>query len=711
MVILKKTFLLLFFILLFSNTNVLFAQIDFPAFISDNMVLQQQTTAPIWGWGKPGENISITCSWDGANYQSTADSVGRWHCKVKTPKAGGPYKLTINNQEIKNILIGEVWICSGQSNMQWALDQTENSSEEIKKANYPQIRLFYGARQISDKPLDNCYGFWTECSPNTAQSFSAVAYYFGKKIHNELQVPIGLIHTSWGGTPAQAWIKKEVLQSDPDFNIYYERQRNNEMNAEPGSLPVNSNSPSRLYNAMIHPYIPFAIKGAIWYQGESNTGEAILYEKLFTTMITNWRNDWDQGDFPFYFVQLAPFNYQTPLVGAILRDSQRKSLKLINTGMAVTMDIGNPEDIHPRNKLDVGERLALWALSKDYNQNEIVFSGPLFKSISLEGNSIRVHFNNTGSGLYSKNEELTHFEIAGSDKIFYPAKALIDNETVFVISDKVSNPIAVRYAFHNTDEPNLFNIEGLPASSFRSDNWPIITETVAIKSNYNPNKGGFQIDLKTDNDDTVIKYTIDGTIPNQNSAIYNAPFVVESSTLIQARAFVDGTPSVSITKSEIKKHKATGSSITYINKYDDKYKGSGELELVNSLRGSKIFNDGRWQGFEENDLEVILDLGNIESINKVSLGCLQSIDSWIFFPNRIFVYTSEDGKSFNLVKELENDISDKIHGNLLNTFALEIENTSTRFIKIIADNIGTCPDWHKGAGGKAWLFVDEIVIE
>ncbi len=210
---------------------------------------------------------------------------------------------------------------------------------------------------------------------------------------------------------------------------------------------------------------------------------------------------------------------------------------------------------------------------------------------------------------------------------------------------------------------------------------------------------------------SVIRYTIDGTIPNQHSAIYKTTFNVESSTLIQARAFVNGAPSVSITKSELKKHKATGASITYINKYDDKYKGSGELELVNSLRGSKIFNDGMWQGFEEKDLEVVIDLGNMESINKVSLGCLQSIDSWIFFPKKILVYTSEDGKSFNPVKELVNNISDKMEGNLLNTYALEFENTLTRFVKIIADNIGTCPDWHKGAGGKAWLFVDEIIIE
>ncbi len=501
MAILKKTFIIFFFCLLFSNINIIFAQIEFPAFISDNMVLQQQTKAPIWGWGKPETKINITCSWDMKQYQTTADSDGRWQCKVKTPTAGGPYKLKINNQEIKNILIGEVWICSGQSNMQWSLEQSEKGPEEIEIANYPEIRLFYAARMISDKPLDDCYGEWVECTPNSARTFSAVAYYFGKKIHNEIKVPIGLIHTSWGGTPAQAWIKKEVLQSDPDFKIYYDRQKSNEMHAAPGSLPVNSNSPSRLYNAMIHPFIPFAIKGAIWYQGEANTSEAILYEKLFTSMITNWRNDWGQGDFPFYFVQLAPFNYKTPLVGAMLRDSQRKSLKLINTGMAVTMDIGNPEDIHPRNKLDVGERLALWAISKDYNQKDVVFSGPLFKSISLEENSVRVHFNNIGSGLDSKNGELTHFEIAGSDNVFFPAKAQIDNETVLVNSEKVKDPLAVRYAFHNTDEPNLFNKEGLPASSFRSDNWPIITETVKITSNYNPNKGAFLIDLQTDNDE------------------------------------------------------------------------------------------------------------------------------------------------------------------------------------------------------------------
>jgi len=478
----KKVTGYLIVLALLLNALTLFAQIETPSFISDNMVLQQQTEAPIWGEAKPMSTVYINCSWDDVKYVTTANESGKWRIRVTTPKAGGPHTIKINDRIIQNILIGEVWLCSGQSNMEWALNsenqKTEGGAQEAENANYPNIRLFYAARQYGDIPQDVCHGNWVECSPSTAATFSATAYYFGKYLHNQLNVPIGLIHTSWGGSSAQAWVKEEVLKSDEDYAIYYEMQRQRELESEPGILPLDTDFPSVLYNAMIHPFIPYAIKGAIWYQGESNRGEAALYEKLFPTMIKNWRDDWQQGDFPFYFVQIAPYNYDDTRVGAMIRDAQRKSLKVKNTGMAVTLDIGNTEDIHPGNKADVGKRLALWALAKDYGKAELVYSGPLYKSFQVEKEKIKVYFEHAGSGLMAKNGELTHFEIAGIDEIFYPASAIIDGETVVLESDKVKKPVAVRFAFFNTDEPNFFNREGLPASTFRTDNWQISTEHI-----------------------------------------------------------------------------------------------------------------------------------------------------------------------------------------------------------------------------------------
>ncbi|MEN8193086.1 MAG: sialate O-acetylesterase [Bacteroidota bacterium] len=707
----KRTLFLSIFSLFLISTNTILSQTEFPSFISNNMVLQQQTEAPIWGWAEKGMKIKIQCNWEDSEYFAIADDTGKWQTKVKTPEAGGPFTITVNEDTIENVLIGEVWICSGQSNMKWELEKSIGGLEEIEKANYPEIRLFYAARQIGDKPQDDCYGNWVECTPKSASSFSAVAYYFGKKLYKELNVPIGLIHTSWGGSPAQAWVKEEIMKSDPDYQIYYDRQKKNELKAKPGILPLSQYSPSRLYNAMIHPLIPFAIKGAIWYQGESNRSEAILYEKLFPTMIKNWRDDWQQGNFPFYYVQIAPYNYNVPVEGALLRDAQRKTLSVPNTGMAVTMDIGNPNDIHPRNKVDVGERLALWALAKDYGKERIVFSGPLYNSIKSEGNKARIYFDYIGSGLMAKGEELTHFEIAGSDKIFYPAKAAIDGKTVLVKSEEVDNPVAVRYAFHNTDEPNLFNNEGLPASSFRTDDWIIVTDKSEISSNYQTEQNQFLVKIKTNTNSSEIRYTLDGTMPNQNSYLYDKAFSVSGPVTITSRVFVNKVPSVYVAQCEILQHKATGKKATYINKYSDKYSGGGEFALVNSMKGSDDFTDGFWQGFEGDDLEVIVDLEEELKISTVSIGCLQSIGAWIFFPKTLQIEVSKDGSNFEKVAQVTNNISKREEGDILEIFEAKVNNTSARYIKIVAENVGVCPEWHPGAGGKAWIFIDEIIIE
>lgn len=701
---------LFFFIAFFFLANSLFAQLRLPAIFNDNMVLQQQFDAPFWGWAKPGKKIIVTGSWNNIPVTAITGDNGNWELKVSTPKASGSYYVTINQDTIHNVLIGEVWICSGQSNMQWALDQAENAQEEIKDAKFSEIRLFYLARQLSDEPQKDCHAFWKECTPETAKDFSAVAYYFGKKLHKDLNVPIGLIHTSWGGSSAQAWVKEEVLRADPDYDIYFTRQIEKEMKAKRGALALDMQSPYRLYNAMLAPLIPFGIKGAIWYQGEANTGEAILYEKLFPTMIKNCRDDWAQGEFPFYYVQLAPFSYQTPLVGALLRDAQRKSLSVPNTGMAVIMDIGNPDNIHPVNKHDVGKRLAYWALAKTYKQNIAVYSGPLYKSMQVKGIKAVLSFDFTGSGLLIKKNMPNYFEIAGSNKAFYPADVELVDDNLVVSSKKVEKPLAVRYAFHNSDEASLFNKEGFPASSFRTDNWSIITESVKIYGDYDFEKRVFKIKMNGKDKNSLIRFTTNGSEPDINSQSYIQAFTLNKTTKIRARVFIDDIPSVIINERTFNYHLGLGKDIKLVSKYNSRYIAGGDKELINGKTGSNSFRDGVWQGYTGENFEVVVDLRKRERIQQISINFFQDEGSWIFLPEKVKFEGSVDGKNFEKVGEVINDISMEKSGTIIKSFNLKTNGINYRYLKVKADKV-ICPDWHPGAGNNAWLFVDEIIIE
>ncbi len=629
-------------------------KLKLPAVISDNMVLQQQSDVALWGWANPKAVIEITTSWSESKVTAKADVKGKWRTTIATPVAGGPYKISIRVKGadagivLQNILIGEVWICSGQSNMEWNFDLgVLNGDQELREANYPQIRLFHTRRDIAVSPNQDCVGRWQECNPNSVRYFSAVAYFFGRNLHKELNVPIGLINSSWGGTVAETWVSEEGLRPLKDFDerldflkltaknpesadrknkavldrywdkinsvdpwnqafksdydhsdwpemavpglwnskslanfdgvIWFRRDielptswagqnlvlelgaiddmdstwlngvkvggyetighyltkrvytvpasvvRSGKnvlavrvvdtgggggffspaeiMRIRPANAPetqaiplagnwhykvgpstsqmpplppineINQNDPTTLFNGMISPLIPFHIKGAIWYQGESNRMRYMQYQKLFPALIEDWRNQWAIGEFPFYWVQIAPFNYQGDKgEEAELRDSQRLTLKTPATGMAVTMDIATPNNIHPPNKQEVGRRLALWALAKNYKRGNIEYSGPLYREMKVEGSSIRLYFDHAGDGLATGPEGLDHFEIADSSGKFFPAKAVIDNDTLVVSSDKVKSPTAVRYAWGTIDEGTLFNKSGLPASSFSTQN-------------------------------------------------------------------------------------------------------------------------------------------------------------------------------------------------------------------------------------------------
>jgi sialate O-acetylesterase len=618
------------------------------------MVLQQGVELPVWGWAEPGERVAVIFNKTTIRVRTGND--GKWQVKFPALNAGGPYNMIIRGKnliELKNILIGEVWICSGQSNMQWRVDQSNNAEEEIAAANYPKIRFFTVPRAVAQSPQDDISsGEWVECSPETVAGFSAVGYFFGRDLHQELDVPIGLINTSWGGTVAETWISPNTISTDPDFKesliklqqldlesyrkakmdqikeilggdipkedqgmkgnepvwagldfndnswrsiktpMYWENQgyididgigwyrKDVQLNeeqtnanvtlhlgkvddsditffngieigkiegqydeervytidkkylrpgknviavrvhdtggnggiwgdpenqflaignekedisgewkfrisrAEVAEVNVGPNSyPTLLFNAMINPLIPYPIKGAIWYQGESNAGRAKQYQRVFPSLINDWRNHWNLGDFPFLFVSLANYTKAPEQPGesdwAELREAQTKTLSLPNTGMALAIDIGEADDIHPGNKQDVGKRLALNAFKIAYGK-DVVHSGPMYREVVFTNGKATIEFSETGSGLKVNDRYgyLKGFTLAGADRKFYWAKAeLLDDQTVVVFSEDVPNPVAVRYGWaNNPDDLNLYNMEGLPANPFRTDDWPGITK-------------------------------------------------------------------------------------------------------------------------------------------------------------------------------------------------------------------------------------------
>lgn len=466
----KINILLLFLSILLMSNGYTKAAIRFPAVIGDHMVLQQNTEVVLWGWADQGEPISVQATWlPGKNYTATAAADGKWNVKIPTPAAGGPYEMTFHSfsdrKTIKDVLIGEVWICSGQSNMEMPLkgftsQPVDGSNDIIAQSDNRQLRLFTVKRNTSWTPLPDCEGNWVLSVPKEAASFSAVAYMYGSYLQKVLKVPVGLIHSSWGGTPAEAWTDRETLEeSFKDIPVRILEKRIHR-------------SPSVLYNAMIHPLIPYTFRGVIWYQGEGNRKAPTQYRSLFPAMIANWRQKWGIGDFPFYFVQIAPYKYDDKKNSAELREAQLQTmLHTPNTGMAVTMDVGEYESIHPKNKTAVAKRLAYWALAKTYGMEGIEYCGPIFKAMQTEDNHAILEFDFAPNGLSSFGKPLDGFTIAGSDRKFYPAAAVIKGKNLIVSSDSVAQPVAVRYGWSNYAEGCLFNNAGLPASSFRTDNW------------------------------------------------------------------------------------------------------------------------------------------------------------------------------------------------------------------------------------------------
>jgi len=447
------------------------AETKLPSIFGENMVLQRDQELPVWGWDDAGREVTVTLGDSKATAKAAED--GKWQVKLPAMQAGGPHVLTVTGSStvsFKEVLVGEVWLCSGQSNMEWVVNNSNNPKEEIASAKHPKIRHIKIQHVPAETPQqDVASGGWQVCSPETVANFTAVGYFFGRRLQEELDVPIGLIGSNWGGTRIEPWTPPVGFQKVPALKDIADNLEKFPQKNRQGS--INHQSALALYNGMIHPLVPYAIRGAIWYQGESNNGEGMLYHEKMKALIAGWRSVWSNEEMPFYFVQLAPFRYGgdvTRLAG--IWEAQLATLSVPRTGMAVTTDIGHLTDIHPRNKQDVGNRLALWALAKNYGKDDIVYSGPLYKSMKVEGDKIRISFESVGTGLASRDDKpLTWFTIAGKDNNFVEANAEIDGNEIIVSADSVKEPVAVRFGWNQEAEPNLMNKEGLPASPFRTD--------------------------------------------------------------------------------------------------------------------------------------------------------------------------------------------------------------------------------------------------
>lgn len=450
------------------------AKVTLPKIFSDGMVMQQQTKANLWGDAKANATVKITTSWNKKTITTKADNDGKWKTYVETPAAGGPYSITLNDgekTELSNILMGELWICSGQSNMEMPMkgfknQPVDNAVEDILHSGDQQMRLFTVKRVSKYAPADDVIGDWKEASPEAVRNFSATAYYFGRELRRMLGVPVGLIVTSWGGSSCEAWMNRDWLKAFPQIELPTSQE----------TIKSKNRTATVLYNGMLKPLIGVAMRGVIWYQGEENVSRSSYYADLFSRMIKGWRDEWQEGEFPFYYCQIAPYDYSLikweQYNSAFLREQQAKAEKMNkNVGMAVLMDAGLEYGIHPRKKQLAGMRLALLALSNTYGMKGITAESARYKDVEFKGDTAVITFERADMWIYGKNGLKSDLvEVAGEDHVFHPAKAWIERSKLFVKSDDVKKPVAVRYAFKDWADGDLF-CDGLPVSSFRTDNW------------------------------------------------------------------------------------------------------------------------------------------------------------------------------------------------------------------------------------------------
>ena len=479
--------ILLSFIIYHLSFSLIEARVRLPQFFADNMVLQQQSECNLWGWADPGKKVIVSTSWNKQSFTVTARQDGRFALTVKTPEAGGPYTISFRDGEtvqLQNVMIGEVWICSGQSNMEMQMkgfkqQPVEGTTEELLRCKDDGLRLFTVKRHASLTPVDDVMGHWAEANSASVRDFSATAYYFGRALRQTLSVPVGLIVTSWGGSACEAWMQADWLKAFPKVNQHV---------TEADVKKLQQRCPTALYNGQLHPLIGYTMKGAIWYQGEDNIPRYDYYAPLMARMVEGWRQDWRQGQFPFYYCQIAPYDYS--LIGwknsQLLREQQLKAEALIpNARMAVLMDAGLEYGIHPRKKRQAGERLALLALSNTYDVKGLP-DFAVYKEVTFQNDTAVIAFDRSKEWVYFEHGTTSkHFEVAGADHVFHPATQVwVSRNRVYVKSDQVRQPLAVRYAWRDWVEGDLMH-DGLPVSSFRTDDWDVQPVSTQSKGDYN----------------------------------------------------------------------------------------------------------------------------------------------------------------------------------------------------------------------------------
>ena len=487
-----------------------YAAVKLPSIFTDHMVLQRDKPVPVWGKANPGEEVAVEFA--GQRKTAKADASGKWMVRLDPlPASAEPQVLKAGNVSVQDVLVGEVWLASGQSNMEWEMQMKPDTQADIPNTTHPNLRLIEVPKTTALTPQDDVATKWTRSAPETAASFSAVGYYFGLRLHEELKVPVGIILSAWGGTRIEPWTSLEGFDAVPELKDFATDTRAKlpgseayraaheqhlvavtqwqqavktalerklpapAMPPQPTSLPQDHGTPTALYNAMIHPLVPFALRGSIWYQGESNHNEGFVYTDKTKALLASWRSVFQQPDLPFYFVQIAPWQYgnEEPDILPQFWQAQRKCLDIPHTGMAVISDIGDPADIHPAHKKEVARRLSLWALSQTYGRSEIDPNGPLYANHTIEGAAVRVKFTHATGGLAARDgKPLTHFEIAGRDGIFHPAEARMDGDSVVLTAAQVPQPRRARFAWNKLAIANLMNKDGLPATAFHT-HWPV----------------------------------------------------------------------------------------------------------------------------------------------------------------------------------------------------------------------------------------------
>lgn len=691
--------------------NSISGEVIIPKVLSDHMVLQEFSQVNLWGRADPGESISVFTSWNNKTYSVQADQEGKWKIKLFSGGPGGPFTIRFSGKnivEVRDVMVGEVWVCSGQSNMEFTFRDLGgwNCYTDLKKkidaTDLHKMRLCTVEKQVQQTPSDSCHARWFPADSSSILNFSATAFYFGLEIYKKFNVPVGLIVSSWGGTPAEAWTPDEYLRYIPGLTYYLNHPNNPKWEAS---------APSVLFNGMINPLHQYSIKGFIWYQGESNRYDPELYSTLFKSMIISWRKYWQKPDLPFLFVQIAPYDYgDYDEASGYLREAQEKALDLENTGMAVTLDIGNLNDIHPKNKEEVGHRLALLAFTKAYNQTSLrSAASPAYRFSKVEGDRIQVYLKNTDL-LSGKSDRLGGFRIAGSDGIFRPAHVLIAGSSLMVYSNDVPSPLYVRYAFLNTDTASVFDNWGLPAGSFRTDSMPVNYREVHISAVFNPVLKKWRAGLSCPDPSAIIHFTQDGSLPSMSSAIYYDTLTIDTTCRLRAKAFLHEVPSQSSAAIGFVAHEAVGSKVELKNQPSVKYKGN-DYTLTDGIHGSENFHDGCWLGFQNEDLHAVIDLGQKKQIGSVRINFLTYTASYIFPPVLVEIFTSTDGYNFVKAGEFKprapEPSSLKSRPEIMEISSDGI-NRQARYIKIFAKNQGLNPSWHYATGQKCWLFVDEV---